>query len=72
MFDGQVSKNISQFRNFGKNSHKGHVSSKDAEKEANEKVEKELELVSETSEKTELQEYDRRTLFGVLPCCNCC
>ena len=48
---------------------KRHVGSKDAEKEDNEEVEEEFEIVSKTFENTESGEYDSGSFLDVLSRC---
>ena len=66
-------KKVSWLINFWKKSSytfiiKRHVRSKDAEKEINEE-EEEFQIVSETLDKTESEEYDSGSLLDVLPVC---
>ena len=67
-------KKISQLRNFWKKHsynaiNKRHVGSKDEEKEDNEEVEEEFEIVLETFENTESKEYDSGSSPSVLSGC---
>ena len=70
----QSIKKVWQFRNFWKKYiytvfNKRHVGSKDAEKEDNEEVEEEFEIVSKTFENTESGEYDSGSFLDVLSRC---